>query len=114
MMAGSRFPSLLSRCSSSRPPIPGIDEEAPVAARTIGVEERLGTGIDFDRPAILLEQIPQRLARRAVIVNHEDGRRSRPAGHFGGRPGVRLRQWPRFSEAALDQVYQLLGLDRLV
>ena len=96
MMAGSRVPSLFSRCSSCEPAHaghPGIDQQAAVAARTIGLEERLGTGVDLDRPAIFLEQIAHRLAHRAVIVDHEDGRRSRAVfGRFGRLPGARWRR----------------------
>ena len=89
----------------------GIDEEAPFAPRTIGFEERLGTGVDLYRPAILLEQIAYRLAHRAVIIDHEHGRTI--AGRSGGLSGARLRGQPRLSEAALDQIRQLLRPRRI-
>ena len=79
----------------------------------IGLEERLGTGVELDRPAILLEQIAHCFPHCAVIVDHEDGRQSRSAGR-GGLSGARFRRRRRLSEAAPDQVHQLLRLHRLV
>jgi hypothetical protein len=52
----------------------GIDQEASIAARTIGFEERLGTGIDLDRLAIFLEHIAHRVAHGAVVVDRENDR----------------------------------------
>src|SRR6516162_4110096 len=104
----------LQQREPAHPGHPGIDQQAPFATGTIGVKERLGTGIGLDRPAIFLEQIAHRLPHRAVIVDHEDRLRSLLAGRFGGPLSARLHPRQRLSEAALDQADQLLRLHRLV
>ncbi len=69
-----------------------ISSRQPSPAGMIGVEERLAAGVGLDRPPVRLEQVAQRLAHRAVIVDHEDrryglggGRGPSPAGSAGCR-----------------------------
>ena len=117
MIAGSRRPSLLSRCSSSSPPMPGIRASTsrhPSPPGAIGIEERLGAGVDLDRPAVFPEQIAQRFAHR---VCHRRPRRWSPAGdrrRFGRLPVARSWRRVQFSKTAPDQGHQLPRLHRLV
>ena len=94
---------------------PGVDQQALVAAGTISIEEGLGAVVDLDRPAISPEQITQRLAQRAVIIDHEDGRRLRTVfGNFRRLPDACWRRRARFSEAAPDQNCQIPPLHRFI
>ena len=80
MMAGSRWPAVLEPLQQFEPVHPGqvgVDQEAALAARAIGVEEGLAVCIILDDPAIVLEHGANRLADVAVVVDDEDDGRLR-------------------------------------
>ena len=117
MMAGSRWPASLEPLQQFEPAHSGqigIDQQACLAARTIGFEERLASRIILDGPAVFLEHAANPLAHLAVVVDDEDDGRPGIAGRFGRVRNRAMHRGLRRREETLDDLRQLLQLHRLV
>jgi hypothetical protein len=82
---GQRNPArgqLRLQLGPAHPRHPHVEHQAAGAGRIVGAEKSPGAGEQFHLPAGGLDQLPQGLAHRLVVVHDEDGRGLLPSlGH---------------------------------
>jgi hypothetical protein len=117
-MAGRSWPSDLRRSIDQRktthPGHQGVDQKAPVGARTVGFVKGSAIGKKLHRIPILLQQIGYRFPDSLVVVNDKNsGRLTR--SHAEGQLLDRVwRRSPRFGKESLYQACQIHSPNRLV